>query len=50
MEATLKIYTLGKRLGATDANTSNRIQEIEERILGVEDSIEYIDTFAERKL
>ena len=31
---------LGKRSGVTDANITNRIQEIEERISGIEDTIE----------
>jgi chromosome segregation ATPase len=43
-EATLKIETLGKKSGTIDANISNRIQEIEERISGAEDSIENICT------
>lgn len=33
-----------KRSGVIDASITNRIQEIEERILGAEDSIENIDT------
>jgi hypothetical protein len=43
-EATLEIETLGKKSGAIDASISNRIQEMEERILGAEDSIENIGT------
>jgi chromosome segregation ATPase len=43
-EATLEIETLGKRSGTIDANISNRIQEMEERISGAEDSIENIGT------
>ena len=43
-EATLEIETLGKRSGTIDASISNRIQEMEERISGAEDSIENIDT------
>jgi hypothetical protein len=35
---------LGKRSGVIDARITNRIQEIEERILGAEDTIESIDT------
>jgi uncharacterized coiled-coil protein SlyX len=35
---------LGKRSGATDASITNRIQEIEERTSGIEDTIENIDT------
>jgi hypothetical protein len=44
METTLEIENLGKTSGATDAIITNRIQEIEERISGAEDSIENIDT------
>jgi predicted nucleic acid-binding Zn-ribbon protein len=43
-EATLEIETLGKKSGTIDANISNRIQEMEERISGAEDSIENIGT------
>jgi predicted nucleic acid-binding Zn-ribbon protein len=43
-EATLEIETLGKKSGTIDVSISNRIQEIEERISGAEDSIENICT------
>jgi predicted nucleic acid-binding Zn-ribbon protein len=43
-EATLEIETLGKKSGTIDASISNRIQEIEERLSGAEDSIENICT------
>jgi uncharacterized coiled-coil protein SlyX len=43
-EATLEIETLGKKSGTIDASISNRIQEMEERISGAEDTIENIDT------
>jgi hypothetical protein len=43
-ETTLKIENLGKRSGAIDTSIINRIQEIEERISGAEDTIENIDT------
>jgi hypothetical protein len=43
-ETTLKIENLGKRSGVIDASTTNKIQEIEERISGAEDTIENIDT------
>jgi hypothetical protein len=43
-EATLEIETLGKKAGTIEASISNRIQEMEERILGAEDSIENIST------
>jgi hypothetical protein len=38
----LEIETQGKKSGTMDASISNRIQEMEERISGVEDSIENI--------
>ena len=40
----LEIETLGKKSGTIDASISNRIQEMEERISGTEDSIENIGT------
>ena len=42
-EKSLEIETLGKKSGAIDASISNIIQEMEERISGVEDSIENMD-------
>ena len=42
--ATLEIETLGKKSGNIDVSISNRIQEMEERISGTEDSIENIGT------
>jgi len=41
-EKTLDIEYLRKRQGAKDTSITNRIQEIEERISGAEDSIEII--------
>jgi chromosome segregation ATPase len=41
-EAMLEIETLGKKSGTIDASISNRIQEMEERISGAEDSIKHI--------
>jgi hypothetical protein len=41
-ETTLEIKTLGKKSGIIDASISNRIQEMEDRISGAEDSIENI--------
>ena len=41
---TLEIENLGKKSGAIDASITNRIQKIEERISGTEDTIENIDT------
>ena len=44
MEANLEMENLGKRSGITDVSITNRIQEIEERISGVGDIVEEIDT------
>jgi hypothetical protein len=43
-ETTQELEKLGMRSGVIDANITNRIQEIEERISGVEDTIENIGT------
>lgn len=43
-ETTLDIENLGKRSGGIDASITNRIQEVEEKILGAEDTIENIDS------
>jgi predicted nucleic acid-binding Zn-ribbon protein len=43
-ETTLAIENLGKRSGVIDGSITNRIQEIEERISGAEDTIQNIDT------
>jgi chromosome segregation ATPase len=43
-ETTLEIETLGKKFGTIDASISIRIQEMEERISGAENSIENIST------
>jgi hypothetical protein len=43
-ETTLKIEILGKKSGTIDATISNRIQEMEERMSGAEDSIENMVT------
>jgi methyl-accepting chemotaxis protein len=43
-KTTLEIENLGKRPGVIDASITNKIQEIEERISGAEDTIENIDT------
>ena len=43
-ETTKEIEILGKKSGTIDVSISNRIQEMEERISGAEDSIENIDT------
>jgi hypothetical protein len=39
-ETTLEIENLGKKSGAIDEGITNRIQEIEERISVIEDTIE----------
>jgi chromosome segregation ATPase len=43
-EAMLEIENLGKKSGTIDASISNRMQEMEERMSGAEDSIENICT------
>jgi predicted nucleic acid-binding Zn-ribbon protein len=43
-ETTLEIENLGKRSGVTGASITNRIEEIEERISGTEETKENIDT------
>ena len=43
-ERALELENIGKRSGVIDASITNRIQEIEERISGTEDTIENIDT------
>ena len=43
-KTTLELENLGKESRAIDTSITNRIQEIEERISGAEDTIENIDT------
>ena len=43
-ETALELENLGKRSGVIDVSITNRIEEIEERISGTEDTIEYINT------
>ena len=43
-ETILEIKILGKKSETIDASISNRIQEVEEKISGAEDSIENTDT------
>ena len=43
-ETTLEIQTLRNKSGTIETSISNRIQEMEERIPGAEDSIENMDT------
>jgi uncharacterized lipoprotein YehR (DUF1307 family) len=49
-ETNMEIENLGKKSGATDASIINRIQDIEERISGTEDSIENTDTIAKENI
>ncbi|ERE81545.1 Transposase, L1 containing protein [Cricetulus griseus] len=46
----LEIETLGKQSGATDICKTNRIQEMEERISGVEDTLAEIDSLTKENL
>ena len=46
----LDMENLGKRLGTTGANITNKIQEMEERIQGVEDFIEEKDSSVKKTL
>ena len=48
-ETTLEIEKLGKRSGVIDASIANRIQGIEERISGAEDTIEHVENNSQRK-
>jgi hypothetical protein len=43
-ETTLEIEILGKKSGTVDASINNRIQEMENRISGAEDSIGNMNT------
>ena len=43
-ETTLEIETLGMKSGTIDVSISNRIQGMEERLSGAEDSIGNMDT------
>jgi septal ring factor EnvC (AmiA/AmiB activator) len=43
-ETTLEIEALGKKSGIIDLSNSNRMQEMEERLSGAEDSIQNIGT------
>ena len=48
-ETTLEIEILGKKSRVIDASIRNRIQEMEKRISGAEDSIENMDTTNKQK-
>jgi hypothetical protein len=43
MEATLEMENLGRRTGTTDPSATKKIQEIGERISGIDNTIEDID-------
>ena len=43
-ETTLEIENLGKKSGVTDASINNKIQEIEDRISGLKDTLKNINT------
>jgi predicted nucleic acid-binding Zn-ribbon protein len=43
-ETNLELEKLGKRSAGIDARVINRLQEIEERISGIKDTIKNIDT------
>jgi predicted nucleic acid-binding Zn-ribbon protein len=49
-ETTLEIKNLRKRTGTADTSITNRIQEMEERILGIEDTIEEIGTLVKENI
>jgi hypothetical protein len=42
-ETTMEIENLKKRSGVIDLRITNRVQEIEERMLGAEDTLKNID-------
>ena len=48
-ETNLELENLAKRSGVKDTSITHRIQEIEERISGAEDTIENIDTAVKEK-
>ena len=45
----MEIENLRKQSGTTNVSINNRIQEIEERILGLEDMIEETDSLVKEK-
>ena len=45
----MEIENLSKQSGITNVSINNRIQEIEERILGLEDMIEETDSSVKEK-
>ena len=49
-EGILEMENLGKWTGTTEASITNRVQEIEKRISGTEDTIEEIDSLVKEKV
>lgn len=43
-EGTLKMQNLGKAAGITNDSITNRMQEMKDKILGIEDLVEEIDS------
>jgi hypothetical protein len=48
-ETTMEIETLGKISGTIDVSISNRIEKMDERISGAEDSVGNMDTTVKKK-
>ena len=48
-EVILEMANLGKQTGTTGASSTIKIQEMEERISGVENTTEEIDTLVKKK-
>ena len=49
-EGILEVEELSKQSGSTDTSITNRIQEMEERISGVEDTLGEIDSLTKENL
>ena len=49
MEANLGMEKLRKRSGTSDASITSRIQDMEERMSGIQDTAEDINTLVKRK-
>ena len=49
-ETTLEIENLGKRSGVTDASITNRIQEMEDRISDIDNTIEEIGAWVKENV
>ena len=50
MEGILDVENLDKQTGTTKTSITNRIQDIEERISGAEDTIEEIDSLVKENI